>query len=495
MRRRQQLYTVRCQDEDTCQSVVHGSFIVQVGICSCPENWTAQYILYMSQDEALLYAPFCLRSFVSFRRILQYYLFSERRHLCLLLLPHLPPQLLHFLMINVTVFAYINELCDRIDAAEPFIQAFVPEADRRTRLLAEAAALASRFPDATDRPPLYGVPVGVKDVLTVDGFPTTAGSQLPPELFAGPEAHCVTALRNAGALIAGKTISTEFAFFEPGVTRNPYNLDHTPGGSSSGSAAAVAAGFCPLALGTQTNGSTIRPAAFCGIVGFKPTYGRIPTGGLIFSSMSLDTIGFFAQDIAGVALVAPLLCQDWQNEDVRRLPVLGVPEGPYLAQASPEALAAFEAQLLQLQKAGYTVHRVPALHDIEAIIRRHNRLVYAEMAIGHRDWFAEYESLYRPLTAAAIREGQQVSEEERAASRSGRMALRGQLESLMSQAGIDLWVCPAAPGAAPEGFATGNSTMNLPWTHAGMPALSLPAGLCRQWPTAWLASNRPGNGG
>ena len=375
------------------------------------------------------------------------------------------------------LFAYINELCDRIDATEPFIQAFLPEAHRRTRLLAEAAALPSRFPDPADRPPLYGVPVGVKDVFLVDGFPTTAGSQLPLELFVGSEAQCVTSLRDAGALIAGKTITTEFAFFEPGPTRNPHNLNHTPGGSSSGSAAAVAAGFCPLALGTQTNGSTIRPAAFCGIVGFKPTYGRIPTDGLILSSMSLDTVGFFTQDIAGVAFVAPLLCQDWRNDDAHRLPVLGVPDGPYLAQASPEALAAFEVQLVQLQKAGCTVHRVSALNDIEAIIQRHNRLVYAEMALGHRKWFAQYESLYRPLTAVAIREGQLVSEEERAACRSGRIALRRQLESLMSQANIDLWVCPAATGAAPEGFTTGNSNMNLPWTHAGMPAITLPAGL------------------
>ena len=378
---------------------------------------------------------------------------------------------------QLDLLAYINEICDRIDAVEPFIQAFLPEPDRRTRLLTEAAALQFRFPDPANRPPLYGVPVGVKDVFIVDGFPTHAGSQLPTELFIAPEADCVTLLRNAGALIAGKTVTTEFAFFEPGPTRNPHNLNHTPGGSSSGSAAAVAAGCCPLALGTQTIGSTIRPAAFCGIVGFKPTYGRIPRGGLILSAMSLDTVGFFTQDIAGVALVAPLLCQDWQNDDAKRLPVLGVPDGPYLEQASTEALAAFEAQLLQLQKAGCTVRRVPAMNDIEAINRRHNRLVAAEMARGHRDWFAQYEPLYRPLTAVAIREGQQVNEEELASCRAGRHVLRSQLASLMNQAGIDLWVCPSAPGPAPEGITTtGSSLMNLPWTHAGMPAITLPAG-------------------
>jgi Asp-tRNA(Asn)/Glu-tRNA(Gln) amidotransferase A subunit family amidase len=372
---------------------------------------------------------------------------------------------------------YVNEICDRIEAVEPTIQAFLPEPHRRARLVAEAAALQSRFPDPGDRPPLYGVLVGVKDVFVVDGFPTQAGSQLPVELFVGQEATCVTVLRRAGALIAGKTISTEFAYFEPGPTRNPHDPNHTPGGSSSGSAAAVAAGFCPLAIGTQTIGSTIRPAAFCGIIGFKPTYGRIPTAGLILCSVSVDTVGFFTQDIAGTAFVASLLCQGWQNRKPERLPVLGVPDGPYLAQATPEALAAFERQLAQLQKAGYTVRRKAALTDIEAINRRHTRLVFAEMAQVHREWFARYEPLYRPRTAAAIREGQQVSETELATCRASREHLRTELETVMKQEGVDLWVSPAAPGPAPEGItATGNPIMNLPWTHAGMPAITLPSG-------------------
>lgn len=378
---------------------------------------------------------------------------------------------------QLDLLSYISEICDRIEAVDPIIQAFLPEPDRRARLLAEAEALESSFPDPISRPPLYGIPVGVKDVFNVDGFPTHAGSQLPAELFVGHEATCVTLLRKAGALIAGKTISTEFAYFEPGPTRNPHNLSHTPGGSSSGSAAAVAAGLCPLALGTQTIGSTIRPAAFCGIIGFKPTYGRIPTPGLILCSVSLDTVGFFTQDVAGVRLVASLLCQDWQNSKVERMPLLGVPDGPYLAQASPEALAAFELQLARLERAGYTVRHVPALADIEAINRRHTRLVFAEMAEVHRTWFAQYESLYRPRTASALREGQQVSETELATCRASREQLRTELETLMEQWTIDLWVSPAAPGPAPEGIAsTGNPLMNLAWTHAGMPAMTLPAG-------------------
>jgi len=287
----------------------------------------------------------------------------------------------------------------------------------------------------------------------------------------------VTRLREAGALLLGKTITTEFAYFEPGPTRNPHNLEHTPGGSSSGSAAAVAAGFCPLALGTQTIGSTIRPAAFCGIVGFKPSYDRIPTDGLILCSASIDTIGFFTQDAAGIALVAPLLCNVWQPATADNMPVLGVPEGPYLDQASSEGRAAFEKQVMLLEQVGYRVLHVEAMHDIDAIAIRHRHIVAAEMAQVHAAWFATYETLYRPRTAALIRQGKEVSTEELAAALAGLDVLRSELEGLMAQHGIDLWISPAAPGSAPEGIATtGDPVMNLPWTHAGLPAIALPAG-------------------
>ncbi len=343
---------------------------------------------------------------------------------------------------QLDLFTYLNELCDCIDTYEPQIQALLPEPDRRERLLAEAQKLQERYPHPADRPPLYGIPVGIKDMFFVDGFPTRVGSQLPPELFTGEEGDYLKELRRAGVLILGKTVTTEFAYFEPGPTRNPHNLDYSPGGSSSGSAAAVAAGFCPLAIGTQVIGSTV--------------------------------LGIFTQDVEGMALVASLLCENWQParssvSDV--LPVLGVPEGPYLAQASPEALIAFEQQLVLLQKAGYTVRRVQALlHDIEAINRRHSRIIFAHMAQVHAPWFEQYSSLYRPRTLAAVREGQEVSAQELAELLPGRLALHNELEMLMTQAGIDLWVCPPTTGPAPQGYAsTGSPLMNLPWTHSGMP--------------------------
>ena len=185
---------------------------------------------------------------------------------------------------DLALSEYVNQQCDRIDEVDPQVESLLPEEKRRERLLNDAEALNKQYGAAYSLPTLYGALVGVKDIFHVHGYVTRAGSQVPPELFAGEEAECVRILRKAGALIAGKTVTTEFAYFEPGPTRNPHNLNHTPGGSSSGSAAAVAAGLCPLAIGTQTIGSVIRPAAYCGVVGFKPTYERIPSQGVVYFS-------------------------------------------------------------------------------------------------------------------------------------------------------------------------------------------------------------------
>lgn len=381
---------------------------------------------------------------------------------------------------QLDLLTYLDQICDHLDTTDPLVHAFLPEMDRRKRLKTEAAALQARFPDPASRPPLYGIPIGVKDIFRVDGFPTQAGSQLPPELFVAPEAASVTLLRAAGTLILGKTVTTEFAYFEPGPTRNPRNLHYSPGGSSSGSVAAIAAGFCPLALGTQVIGSTIRPAAYCGIVGFKPTYGRIPTDGLVKCADSVEHVGYFTQDVAGSAFVAPFLCKNWHPEHAEApgtLPVLGVPEGPYLAQASTEALAAFEDQLSLLRQAGYTVRRMNVFDDIAEMNRRHTRMVFAEMAEMHTSWFAQYEALYRPRTAAALHEGQTVGEEELTQARNGRTLVRVHVEALMARAGVDVWVSPATTGPAPEGLdSTGSPLMNLPWTYSGLPAITFPAG-------------------
>lgn len=373
---------------------------------------------------------------------------------------------------------YIDQICDRIDQVEPRIQALLPEPDRRERLHREAAALATRW-EPTARPALYGALVGVKDIFHVAGFVTRAGSQVPPESFAGAEAACVQQLRAAGALILGKTVTTEFAYFEPGPTRNPHNLAHTPGGSSSGSAAATAAGLCTLALGTQTIGSVIRPAAFCGVVGFKPTYDRIATGGLVYFSRTVDHVGLFTQDIAGMTLAASALLQGWRNHNNSggQLPVLGVPAGAYLAQTEPAALAHFAAQVQKLQEQGYTVKEIPLFPEIAPLNLLHRRMCFAEFAQEHHDRYPRYADCYRPRTQEILEIGKAVSADELAAARANCGRLRHEIQVSMDDAGIDLWVCPPAPGPAPAGIhATGDPNLNLPWTHTGQPALTLPAG-------------------
>lgn len=380
---------------------------------------------------------------------------------------------------DLDLHTYIDTLCDRIEQVDPQVQAFLPEPTRRARLHAAADELLATFPDPDDRPLLFGAPTGIKDIFHVNGFVTHAGTAVPPEEFAGEEAVSVRRLRDAGGLVAGKTVTTEFAFFEPGPTRNPHNLTHTPGGSSSGSAAAVAAGLCPLAFGTQTIGSVIRPAAFCGVVGFKPTLHRIPSAGLVYFSRTIDQIGLFTQDVAGMALAAAALCDDWEEVSLSEddIPVIGVADGPYLRQASPEALAAFHRQLQRLEAEGFTVWHVPTLLDIAEINQWHRRLVFGEFAREHAQMYARHRSLYRPRTAEIIELGKQVSDAELADLRGACIDLRDRLEKQMQQAGIDLWAAPAALGPAPAGLnSTGDPNMNLPWTTVGFPALTVPAG-------------------
>lgn len=375
------------------------------------------------------------------------------------------------------IHAQLDLFCERVRTIDPHIQAFLPDREHCERLHAQAEALAQRIPDPVQRPPLFGIPVGVKDIFHVEGFVTRAGSQLPPDELAGPEAECVRLLRAAGALVMGKTVTTEFAYFAPGPTRNPHNLQHTPGGSSSGSAAAVAAGMVPLALGSQTIGSIIRPAAFCGIVGFKPTYQRIPSEGILYFSRSLDHVGLFTQDVAGMCLAASLLCSDWVEKSWEHRPVLALPTGPYLEQASAEALDALDAQVQRLQKAGYTILRIPLFSDIAEINRRHRLLAAYEFAQEHAVWFASFASLYRPQTIELIRAGQQADPKEIQDIRADRALIREGVEHVMDVHDIDFWICPAALGTAPLGIdSTGNPIMNLPWTYTGLPAVTVPAG-------------------
>lgn len=379
----------------------------------------------------------------------------------------------------MNIFSKLTQLETRFASVEPSLHAFVPEEERFERLRRDASTLEETYPDPDHRPALFGALIGVKDIFHAEGFPTRAGSQLPPDVLTGPEADAVTRLKQAGALIVGKTVTTEFAYFGPGPTRNPHNPEYTPGGSSSGSAAAVAAELCEIALGTQTIGSVNRPAAFCGVIGFKPSYDRVSRAGVIPLSPSVDHVGVFASAVETVSRAAAVLIPDWAPipHSLPSNPVCAVPGGSYLDHTEVEGLEHFWATVTQLECAGMTVRRIPAMTDFEDIYQRHYLIVAYDAARVHEKWFAEFGTLYHAKTVELIQRGQQIREPEYVHALEGRAKLRQELTNLMETEGIDVWLSPPAPGPAPRGLAsTGNPVMNLPWTHAGFPTLTLPAG-------------------
>lgn len=381
----------------------------------------------------------------------------------------------------LSLFDYLQQLEETFTVKEPNLFAFLPENKRFERLHHEAEHLLSTFSDLNKRPPLFGVPIGVKDIFHAIGYTTRAGTTLPLRELQGPEALSVTKLKDAGALILGKTVTTEFAYFPPGPTRNPYNPGHTPGGSSSGSAAAVAASLCPLALGSQTIGSIMRPASYCGVIGFKPSYERISREGVIPLSPSVDHIGFFVTTLAGARLAARILCNYWNDEHSQHTPVLGIPEGPYLSYTSEEGISFFRRKTQQLKEYGFDVVSINVMSDFKEIAAQHNQIVSAEAAQVHKHWFSKYKDMYHDKTRELIERGQTISSQILMKALEGRKRLRDELTDCMDDNNIDLWLSPAAQGPAPRGLDyTGDPIMNLPWTYSGLPVISLPAGFNKE---------------
>ena len=372
---------------------------------------------------------------------------------------------------------YIIQTLSYIEKTEPVLGALLPEDNRQERLLKQAEELLLRFPEPEMRPPLFGILIGVKDLFNVDGLPTRAGSKLPPEVFAGKEAEIVTSLKNLGALILGKTTCTEFAYFQPSQTKNPCNLKHTPGGSSSGSAAAVAAGYCLLSLGTQTIGSIIRPASYCGVTGLKPTYGLFSLQGVFPFSQTVDHIGFITRQISDLSFLLPLL-DLFASEKITNRPVLGAVTGSYLQQADASVQENYFSALNKLLQNGYKIITGDPFGDINSINARHNALIAAEFALNHKRLFARYQHLYSESSKELYARGLKISSTELELLRKQTIMFRKKIVNLMQEEKIDLWVTPSTTTTAPPGLnSTGSPLMSLPWTNCGLPALTIPNGL------------------
>jgi amidase len=340
----------------------------------------------------------------------------------------------------------VQQLRDRIVISDTSIQAWV---EVQPQPAAGHGALA-------------GIPFGAKDIIETANLPTEYGSPLYKGRRGTADAAIIRQLRGAGAILLGKTHTAAFAYFTPAVTRNPRNLDHTPGGSSSGSAAAVAAGMIPFALGTQTLGSVLRPASYCGITGFKPTYGLFSMDGVLPMARSLDTLGFFtatARDMLALwrALGQPAAPQ----ADV----TFGVPDP--LPNVDPAMADAFQAALATLR-----VERLPIGSMLDRLAKETRVVMFYEGARFHEPRYRQFGDQLQDL-AALVREGLEISDTRYQEALGFIVESKQQIAAAFQTTPVIL--SPAATGPAPRGLSsTGDPRMNAPWTALGVPAISIP---------------------
>ncbi|NKB56051.1 MAG: amidase [Alphaproteobacteria bacterium] len=369
---------------------------------------------------------------------------------------------------EITSEALTATCLERIAAREPDVEAWAhidPDA-----ALADARARDREAPKG----PLHGVPVGFKDVIETFDMPTAYGSAIYPGHRPVADAACVALIRAAGGVILGKTVTTEFAFVNPGKTRNPHNAAHTPGGSSSGSAAAVADRMVPLALGTQTGGSVIRPASFCGAVGYKPTLGQFSYAGVKLLARSLDTLGAMARHVGDLALLrAALMGAPGSVAEMVAPPRLALCRTPWWDRADTSSHDAVEAAARQAEAAGASVGTVD-LPEAFAKLEEANKTIMmyeGRRALAHE--FQQHEDKLSDRLKAQMDSGAATSYADYNAAVETAHACRLHFAEIMS--GVDALIVPAAVGEAPKGFeTTGDATFNRPWTTMGTPCVTLP---------------------
>lgn len=360
---------------------------------------------------------------------------------------------------------------EHIEAREPQVLAW-RHYDRSSAL--DQARQLDRGPL---RGPLHGLPLGVKDLFDTRDFPSGYGSPIYQRHQPVTDAAAVALCRDAGAIVLGKTVTTEFATFNPGPTRNPHNPAHTPGGSSSGSAAAVAAHMVPLALGTQTAASVIRPAAYCGVVGFKPSFGLISRAGVKSLSESLDTVGGFGRCVDDVALLTSVMANapQWRELPTDRKPRIGVCRTPYWDQASASAQQAFEATVRKLTARGVHIVDVTLADSLTALVEVHDQVMCGEAFKALADERLNHGDLLSERLVAMLERGSLVTFEQSIQHRAQVASARHQLGR--GFADYDLLMTPSACGEADLGLErTGDPLFSRIWSLLGVPSLNLPVG-------------------
>ncbi len=346
-----------------------------------------------------------------------------------------------------------------------------------------ALDLEKRLRNGAPGGPLCGAPLGVKDIIDVAGLPTRAGSPLRRNAIAEQDADVVAMLRRADALFLGKTVTTEFAGFAPAETRNPWNLARTPGGSSSGSAAAVAAGMCVAALGSQTGGSITRPATYCGVAGMKPTFGRVSCQRVAPVSIHLDHVGPLARSVHDLEIIWRVIRQpNWQSTDhgqattsFARPPKLGVFSTYFHSECSGAVRAATERAISLLQAGGAVVETIALPESFQDLHRLHRCIMAVGAAETHKNDFTRHPDQFGVHLASLIEEGLHTSGADFSAAREHQHRFRQKMETRFGE--VDAFITPAANTTAPSIETTGDPAFNSPWSYSGQPTVSLPAGL------------------
>ena len=372
---------------------------------------------------------------------------------------------------RLTAEALVGSYLDRIEAREGVVGAW--QYLDRDQALAEARQRDGETP----RGPLHGIPIAVKDLIDTSDMPTAYGSPIYRGHRPAADASCVALARATGAVVLGKTVTTEFATFTPGKTANPHDPAHTPGGSSSGSAAAVADGMAPLGFGTQTAGSVIRPASFCGVVGYKPSFGLINRAGVKPLSDGLDTIGVYARTIDDAAFFVGVLTERRALRHLTipgRAPRFGLYRTPMWAEAEPATAAALDAARAALDRAGAVVEELVIAPEHEGLTDAQDKIMGFETCRALADERIRHSAELSPRLAQLLDAGMAVGAEEYDAARASAAAARAGLGQFFG--GCDAVLAPAAPGEAPAGLGyTGNPVFNRMWTLLGTPCASVTA--------------------
>ena len=390
---------------------------------------------------------------------------------------------------NLSPVALVQACLAQIDRLEPSLHAWVTI--DRNAVLESAQALQDELARTGPRSALHGIPIGIKDIFSTAGMRTTACSRILADLVPREDAVAVSRLKAAGAIVLGKTVTTEFAAGDPSPTRNPWNAAHTPGGSSSGSAVAVAALMCPAALGSQTGGSILRPAAYNGVVGLKPTFGRISMAGVIPVAWSFDTIGPLARSVEDVAILLEALAgHDAHGPESGDAPASGYLSqmrqhdapphigviGDFLAEAGVEVAEHTRGICRRLSQAGALVQEVAAPPSYSLAQHLHWVILCSEMAAYHEQYHRRDADLYSEQLRRRMEAGFLTPAVAYHQAQRHRSTLRREMDELAGN--WDVLLTPSTPTAAPRDLTTtGSAIFQNPWTSTGLPSITLPSGL------------------